>query len=964
MFSRQSLPIISFSLALLASAPALAVPAPPFPIQLENEDGSVLWGRMFGDEHLSWLEDLAGFSLAFDPNLGAWCYAELAEDGRLQPTLIRAGSVEPASLGFERHLRPSPEVRREVRARRDARTPSPLPAPPPSPGVVPNLVLLVRFANQTTTFQPADFEPVFNGASGSVQAYYREVSFERITLQSTMTSWLALPNNDLYYAYNDQVYNNPDDMVRHAVQILNGQGFDFTRFDQNPRDGTIDAITVIHSGGGYENTGNRNHIHSHYSPLYPSLTTHDGIRINAYHTAPELRSGGTRITQIGVIVHETAHFFGLPDLYDYDGDSSGVGMWCLMASGPWAGPGMDGTVPTHLSAWGKYKLGFISPTVLQASTANLVVHPASQNPEALLLNTGMPTRQYFIAENRQMLGFDAHLPGEGLLIYHVDENQRDNDDQNHYLVDVEQADGRRDLNTNPYNQGDWGDAWPNGSKNLFGPSSTPNSIAYGQSTSRITLYGITRQADDVLLGVDLSGTTESFLALSPASLTFHSTSGGADPPAQNVAVNHQGANPLSWSASAAAPWLRVSSSSGSTPGATSVSAVITGLAAGSHQGSVVFTSPGAANSPQTLTVNLQLDSQPPVFQVTPARLDFRAVAGRAAPASQTLLVENTGGGSLIWTASLDFGATWALLSRSAGQAPTQVAVGADTAGLAAGNYAGILTLSAPGAQSASVPLTLVLDPPPRLAVAPARLAFEGVAGGPPPAAQTVQIRNATTGDLAFSLSCSPAWLHCAPTTGATPMDIQVTVDPAFMAAGQHMGSLVVEATEADNGPLVVQVDLRLADPNLPPGRPTPLSPSALSNVEQLFPELTVLNAADPDGDALAYEFELISYPDLEVVEERPGVPEGTSYTSVRVGVPLELRATYQWRARAVDEHGLAGAWTEYQLFSVVPPSSSGCASAGDRSGAGLAALGLLALGWLGRRRQASFRSPGGTRRDT
>ena len=69
----------------------------------------------------------------------------------------------------------------------------------------------------------------------------------------------------------------------------------------------------------------------------------------------------------------------------------------------------------------------------------------------------------------------AQLPAGGLLIWHVDESQETNEDENHYLVALLQADGSRDLE-NDWNRGDGGDPYPGWSGNTALTSRTSHSI--------------------------------------------------------------------------------------------------------------------------------------------------------------------------------------------------------------------------------------------------------------------------------------------------------------------------------------------------------------------------------------------------------------------------------------------------------------------------------------------------------
>ncbi|HEY3446953.1 MAG TPA: M6 family metalloprotease domain-containing protein [Myxococcales bacterium] len=492
---------------------AQAVPARPAPIALQNADGSVVMGRMFGDERLSWTEDLSGFAIAFDERSGSWNYAREGAEGRLVPTDLRAGRVDPSAAGLTAHLRPGADVVKSALAgRRSANRLTALARSKVRKDLGPqrsvkNLVILVQFSDQTPHFQPADFDPVFNGAQSSVRDFYREISYGQFDMTSVVVPWVKLPNPAAYYAYNDRVPDGrPDLMISDAVDYLNSQGFDFKQFDSN-NDGYVDAVDIIHSGQAYENTGVATYIHSHYAPFdglfFRSPYTHDGLQFTGYHTEAEYGPSGGEITQIGVICHETAHFFGAPDLYDYDYDSAGLGLWSLMAAGSWGGSGMSGDRPSHPDAYTRTVLGFATTTVLSADQAGVRLTPVEAGPNILRLDKNMPSYEHFLIEDRQRVGYDQSVPGSGLLIYHVDESRSDENDQNDYLVDLEQADGRRDLNKNPYANGDASDAWPTGAKKDFAPWSKPGSEPYpglaGQPVTLATIWvtNITRVAADI-----------------------------------------------------------------------------------------------------------------------------------------------------------------------------------------------------------------------------------------------------------------------------------------------------------------------------------------------------------------------------------------------------------------------------------------------------------------------------------
>ncbi len=99
---------------------------------------------------------------------------------------------------------------------------------------------------------------------------------------------------------------------------------------------------------------------------------------------------------------------------------------------------------------------------------------------------------------------------------------------------------------------------------------------------------------------------------------------------------------------------------------------------------------------------------PAALVVTPANLTLAAFLGGSNSASQTAAIYNQGSSTLTWSASTS--APWLVLSATSGSTPQTVSVSANPSGLAAGNYTGSITLTAPGSpngpQTVSVTLTV------------------------------------------------------------------------------------------------------------------------------------------------------------------------------------------------------------------------------------------------------------------
>jgi len=225
----------------------------------------------------------------------------------------------------------------------------------------------------------------------------------------------------------------------------------------------------------------------------------------------------------------------------------------------------------------------------------------------------------------------------------------------------------------------------------------------------------------------------------------------------------------------------------------------------------------------------------PAIGLSVTALGFAAPVGGPNPAGQTVRITNTGGGTLNWSAAS--GAAWLAIGPvPAGLAPNawqDLTVSVDVVGtaLAAGPYAGTITVSAPGASNAprTIDVTLDVNNTPAIGLSPASLAFSAPVGGPNPVSQTLRLTNTGTGTLNWSASDNAAWLAVTAGPGSlaagTFVDLTVSVDviTTALAAGPFGGTITLTAPGASNTPQTIPVSLAVN------GMPTlGLSPSSLS----------------------------------------------------------------------------------------------------------------------------------------
>lgn len=372
----------------------------------------------------------------------------------------------------------------------------------PLTGTVRVVIVLADFDDREMTSGRQHFEELFFSTGklphGSVREYFREVTHGLVDIAGEVVGPIRLPRKLSWYANDNFGIGRPSGQPRAHIMAQDtamaaDPQINYAPYD-NDGNGFVDAFIIVHAGAGGEVTGNPGDIWSHKWVL-PSAYHADGAHIFAYLTIPE-------DAKIGVCAHELGHLlFGFPDLYDVDGTSEGVGNWCLMGSGSWGG---GGDVPTHPSAWCKVEQGWATVTNVASATTLSIPDVKNSFRVHRLWSDGQPGGEYFLVENRQRTGYDASLPGDGLLIWHIDENQPDNTDESHYLVGLVQADHQRDLEMSA-NRGDPGDSYPGSTGNTsFSPMSTPNSNSYTGIPTGVSVTDISASAATMTATVAVS----------------------------------------------------------------------------------------------------------------------------------------------------------------------------------------------------------------------------------------------------------------------------------------------------------------------------------------------------------------------------------------------------------------------------------------------------------------------------
>ena len=284
------------------------------------------------------------------------------------------------------------------------------------------------------------------------------------------------------------------------------------------------------------------------------------------------------------------------------------------------------------------------------------------------------------------------------------------------------------------------------------------------------------------------------IGTSPTSLSFTAQQGGGNPTAQTLTISNAGGGTLSWSANDSTTWLSLSPASGTGTGTVTVSVTTGTFAAGSYSGTVMLSATGASAVIVPVTFTVTTAPLPPAIGASPSSFSFTAQAG-ANPTAQTLTISNTGTGTLSWNASDN--ATWLTMSPASGTGNGPVTLTVNSANLTIGSYSGLITLSATGATTVTVPVTFTVTAapvPPAIGASPISLSFTAQQGGGNPIAKTLNISNTGGGTLNWSASPNTTWLAVSPASGTGNGAVTVSLTTGILTAGSYNGNITLSAT--------------------------------------------------------------------------------------------------------------------------------------------------------------------------
>ena len=487
--------------AVLAAIAIQAMPVKPGICRnITLADGTVVKAELVGDEHLTYWRTADGACYRQTPSAGVFSKVELsALQSEYDAVVAQKAAREKAILESARTSMPVKKVEGSK-----------------FQGKKKCLVILANFAD--TKFKPEHtldlYKQIINGENysdetlgfkGSVRDYFKAQSGGQFEIDFDVVGPVDLPKGYAGYGKNDASGRDQAalvyPMVEDAVNLAKDQVTDWKQYDWDG-DGLVEEVFVLYAGHGQATyPQDPDLVWPHKSAIDPR-TVADGVKVSVYACSCEL--GATEaIDGIGAFCHEFSHCMGLKDHYDINGRGYGTGFWDIMCFGCYNG---NSFLPAEYNSYEKMFCGWKEPIVLNAEPQKIegMKALAAGGDTYIFYNDGNEN-EYYMLENRQKTGWDAALPGEGLIVLHVDYSKGAWEDNqvNYNAARQRMTVIPADNTLGSTDEDKAGDAWPYQGNNSLTNYSRPACTVYNANTDGTGymnkyLLNITQNADGTI----------------------------------------------------------------------------------------------------------------------------------------------------------------------------------------------------------------------------------------------------------------------------------------------------------------------------------------------------------------------------------------------------------------------------------------------------------------------------------
>lgn len=315
----------------------------------------------------------------------------------------------------------------------------------PHRGTITIPVVLVNFQDAKFKInKPKEaFEQLFNSDTqedlgngnnynyGSVAKYFHDMSNGAFTPKFKVYDPVTVDSAETYYGGKNEDNNsdeNPWQLVKDALKLVEKKVTvdDIKSFCSDGN--TIDCVYIVYAGLGQNDGGNGTTVWANCSTT--DGATLGGKEVRWYTMSGELSpvkikdKDGTTIPVVnglGVICHEFSHSLGLPDMYPTAKsaylDNQEMEYWDLMDGGEYT---YNGFRPTAYTAFEKEQMGWpVDIKKLDSDASVTMTTSTEQGGTAYKIVNPQNDKEYLMLEYIQRKGWNKHLFGNGLLVYHV-----------------------------------------------------------------------------------------------------------------------------------------------------------------------------------------------------------------------------------------------------------------------------------------------------------------------------------------------------------------------------------------------------------------------------------------------------------------------------------------------------------------------------------------------------------------